>query len=115
MNEIPQHESIVKVEVYDERPPLHRLRRVELWNYAKGIIEFPGGATKDSMIILIEAAWAKGVDFSRRPPKEDVPPAPSPRYVRYRGRAGWCVMAGETVISKKHETKEAAEKVLHYG
>lgn len=115
MNEIPQHDSILKVEVYDDRPPLHRLRRVELWNYAKGIIKYPAGATKDEMIILIEAEWAKGTDFSRRPPKEDVPPAPSPREVKYRGRAGFCVMAGTVIISKGHKTKEDAEKVLHYG
>ncbi len=115
MNTMPQHDSIVKVEVYDDRPPLHQLRRVDLWNYAKGIIEYPAGATKDDMIVLIEAAWANVEDFSRRPKENSEPPSPSPRHVKYRGRAGWCVMAGETVISKKHETKEAAEEVLHYG
>lgn len=118
MNDLPKHSAIVKTEVYDERPPLHQLRRTELWSYARGIIEFPANASKDDMIVLVEAAWAKGVDFSRRPGSRpsSPPPATPKRHVKYRGKTDrWCVLEGEMVVSTQHETRKDAEELLDYG
>lgn len=53
----------------DERKPIERLRRVELWKLADMFnIDYPAGATKDHMLLLMQGAQASGVDFTR-PPK----------------------------------------------
>lgn len=61
----------MQVMTEDDRPPLARLRRIELWRLAdKYGVPYEDGATKDQMLTVLA-----GVDFSKPPVEEpeDVP------------------------------------------
>lgn len=64
----------IQVGAGDERKPIERLRRVELWRLADMFdIPYPDGATKDHMLLLMQGAQASGVDFARPPQKRTAP------------------------------------------
>jgi DNA primase large subunit len=69
--------GIVQVRVEDDRKPIERLRRIELWRLADRYhVSYPVGATKNEMLRLFAEACENGLDLSR-PPTAQARPIPT--------------------------------------
>ena len=78
--ELERHPGVVKVETEDDRPVIEQMRRRDLWNVAKAHgVDFPLGATKDEMVLVLNAAYEAGVDIYS-------PPKPKPQPQKGKGK-----------------------------
>lgn len=61
--------EITQVQTYDDRQPIERLRRVQLWHVAERYgLPYENGATKDAMLRLFAEAQERGLDLTKPPP-----------------------------------------------